>query len=588
MIPSMQVVGTASKPLQRKERPLIVYHTFLISAMTICVCLCYNREAIEKSRNRPSALFTLPIKEGCINRKETHMTEEEKSLYLKQLGRHLYQVNDDVTYDVQPLVNQNSFIQKQKDTSPIPTYEQSKSILPALVWDRHEETIACYNKAWEIAFSNLRSPQPDDGMVSNYIDSAFNDFLFMWDSAFITMFGKYGSGVFSFQKTLDNFYANQHKDGYICRAICEKVKGDRFHRYDPAGTGPNILAWAEWESYEITGDIGRIKAVLPVLLSYHMWLEKNRTWMDGTYWSTGWACGMDNQPRLQPEYSHVCSHGHMVWADACIQQIISAKYLLRMADLVGDVAEFTLGELRAEIDALTTFVNEKLWDEETAFYYDLWKNGQKNMVKSIGAYWALLADIVPADKLDAFIAHLSNPEEFARPHSIPTLSADHPSYSRMGNYWCGGVWAPANYMVFKGLVKNGYDQLAHDIALNHVQNVTQVFCDTDSIWENYAPETIVPGQPAKRDFVGWTGLSPIAVTIEHVFGIQSYPEQRKIVWKIQGNVRHGVLRYPFREGTVDLICPAHKAGEKVNVSVNSTVPVTVEVIFPDGTMCRHC
>lgn len=99
---------------------------------------------------------------------------------------------------------------------------------------------------------------------------------------------------------------------------------------------------------------------------------------------------------------------------------------------------------------LTTFVNEKLRDEETAFYYDLWKNGQKNMVKSIGAYWALLADIVPADKPDAFISHLCNPEEFARPHSIPTLSADHPSYSRMGNYWCGGVWAPANYMVFKG------------------------------------------------------------------------------------------------------------------------------------------
>lgn len=513
------------------------------------------------------------------------MTPEEKAQYLKQLGRHLYQVNDDVTYDIQPLVAQNSFLTKEKDTAAVPSYEESRDILPALIWENHEETIACYNKAWEIAFGNLRSTEPDDGMVSNYIDSAFNDFLFMWDSAFITMFGKYGANAFSFQKTLDNFYANQHKDGYICRAICEKVKGDRFHRHDPAGTGPNILAWAEWESYEITGDLARVQAVFPAILAYHLWLKKNRTWPDGTYWSTGWACGMDNQPRLQPEYSHRFSHGHMVWADACIQQIISAKYLIRMAELIeATETDKIIHELKAEINTLTTFVNEKLWDDETSFYYDLWKDGRKNMVKSIGAYWALLADIVPADKLDAFVAHLSNKKEFARPHSIPTLSADHPAYSEVGNYWCGGVWAPANYMVFKGLVKNGYYQLAHDIALNHVQNVTQVFCETGTLWENYAPETIVPGQPAKRDFVGWTGLSPIAVTIEHVFGIQSYPEQRKIVWRIQETDRHGVLRYPFKEGYVDLVCPAHELGDKANVEVNSTVPVAVEVIWPDGTV----
>jgi hypothetical protein len=36
----------------------------------------------------------------------------------------------------------------------------------------------------------------------------------MWDSAFILLFARYGSRAFDFQRTLDNFYAKQHPDGY--------------------------------------------------------------------------------------------------------------------------------------------------------------------------------------------------------------------------------------------------------------------------------------------------------------------------------------------------------------------------------------
>lgn len=41
------------------------------------------------------------------------------------------------------------------------------------------------------------------------VDSAFNDCLFMWDSAFILMFARYGRRAHDFQRTLDNFYAKQ-------------------------------------------------------------------------------------------------------------------------------------------------------------------------------------------------------------------------------------------------------------------------------------------------------------------------------------------------------------------------------------------
>ncbi|MBR0463132.1 MAG: glycoside hydrolase [Clostridia bacterium] len=500
---------------------------------------------------------------------------------LMENGHHLYQMNDDLDYDCEPLVAENTFIDKAKDTEPVPTYSGSRELLPRIVWDGHDATVSCYDKAWQIAFGNLHSPKPEDGMVSNYIDTAFNGFLFMWDSSFITMFGKYGSRAFDFQRTLDNLYARQHMDGFICREICEAKTGDQFHRFDPVSTGPNILPWAEWESYLVTDDEQRIRAVFPVLLAYHLWLRKYHTWPDGTYWSTGWGCGMDNQPRLKPGYSCEFHHGHMVWADACIQQILSCQTLIKMARLIG--RESDVSSLVEEEARLRKVVNEKLWDDETAFYYDLWNDGRKNYVKSIGAYWALLTGIVPEEKLGAFVAHLENEAEFKRPHRVPTLSADHPEYEATGGYWRGGVWAPTNYMVLKGLEKYGFHRLANDIARSHIDHVTQVFEKTGTLWENYAPESAQPGQPAKSDFVGWTGLSPISMLMEYVFGIHGDAQNRAITWRITCLERHGVMRYPLGNATVNLICPAHGANERPSVEITSDDHIDVTVIWPDGS-----
>ena len=112
----------------------------------------------------------------------------------------------------------------------------------------------CYWRAWELAFGNLKHPTAENDFVSNYCDTAFNGNLFMWDSSFVTCFGGYGRRAFDFQKTLDNFYRKQHPDGFICREISETDGQDTFHRFDPSSTGPNVLAWAEWNDYLKTGD----------------------------------------------------------------------------------------------------------------------------------------------------------------------------------------------------------------------------------------------------------------------------------------------------------------------------------------------
>ena len=46
--------------------------------------------------------------------------------------------------------------------------------------------------------------------------------------------------------------------------------------------------------------------------------------------------------------------------------------------------------------------------------------------------------------------------------------------------------------------------------MTHLCNVVAVFKQTGTVWENYAPARVAPGQPSRRDFVGWTGIGPIA------------------------------------------------------------------------------
>ena len=75
-------------------------------------------------------------------------------------------------------------------------------------------------------------------------------------------------------------------------------------------------------------------------------------------------------------------------------------------------------------------------------------------------------------------------------------------------------------MLLRGLHGVGRDDLAHAIGRNHVENVAAAFGRTGTLWENYAPDRVGSGCSAP-DFVGWSGLPPVAVLFEDVFGLQT-------------------------------------------------------------------
>ncbi|MBQ3128593.1 MAG: glycoside hydrolase [Clostridia bacterium] len=497
-----------------------------------------------------------------------------------------FRQNNEITYDDKELMLENSYIGAEIDKTPLPEFSEIKNKFPKPIWDGHDDYLDCYYKAWQIAFSNIRQPKEGTGFVSNYIDAAFNGCIFMWDSAFMLMFGKYAKRIFNFQGTLDNFYSHQHVDGFICRQIEEESGNDVFARHDPSSTGPEVLAWCEWDYFLNFGDKERLSRVYPCLVAYHQWMREHFTWRDGTYFSSGYGCGMDNCPRLEEKY-HVCyDHGHMIWVDACMQELNACNILLKMSEVLGR-SEF-IAELEEERDNLKKVINEKLWDEDTKFYYDLRKDNTFNYVKHIGAFWSLLARCVPDDRSEAFIAHLNNENEFKTEHRVPTLSKDHEEYNPTGGYWCGSVWSPTNYMVLKGLDQYDKSQMAFDIARVHLDAVVSVFRDTGTVFENYAPEKVdgvfKRGSSSMSDFVGWTGLSPISIMFEYVFGIKPNAAENKITWNINLCDRHGIEKYPFgNDGELTLICEKrNNTAETPAVTIESNVPVTVELIWDEG------
>jgi len=94
------------------------------------------------------------------------------------MGKH-YLVNDSLFYADNPYVAKNPFLSMEAEDKPLPTYAEAKDRLPKPIWPGHEDALACYDKTWEIAFRNLRKPNAAGGFVSNFIDTAFNGYLFM-------------------------------------------------------------------------------------------------------------------------------------------------------------------------------------------------------------------------------------------------------------------------------------------------------------------------------------------------------------------------------------------------------------------------
>jgi hypothetical protein len=129
----------------------------------------------------------------------------------------------------------------------------------------------------------------------------------------------------------------------------------------------------------------------------------------------------------------------------------------------------------------------------------------------------------------------------------------------VGDLWQGAVWSPTDTMVIRGLERYKKHDLAAEIALEHLERVAQVFRATGTVWENYAPDAVTPGKPAKGDFVGWTGIVPILYFIEYRIGLKADAPNNRLTWALTSARRCGCERFRFAGHTASLVAEPNDA-----------------------------
>lgn len=458
----------------------------------------------------------------------------------------------------------NVFRTRKYQPTPVPTFAESKDALPQPVVADHPEWEALYWKAWELAFTHLMQPAPESGFVSNFIDPAFNGNTFQWDTCFMVMYAHYAAPKFQAIGSLDNFYAKQHDDGYICREIVRKT-GEDFPFGGIENTiNPPLYSWVEWENYLLTGDKSRFRDILPPLVKYYVWIKGNRRRDNGLYWNTGLGSGEDDLVRNATAYS---------WVDMTAQQAANAFYIARIAEQVGDkgVQSYFDGENKA----LSRLVTKTIWEPGTGFYYDLKKDGSATGIKTILGFWPMLARIASKDQAASLVKHLLDPKEFWRPNLVPALAADEKGYTPEGQYWNGAVWAPTNFMVIKGLEDYGYKDLATLVTTIYLANMSEALTNSGTIWENYAPESATGH--GVRDMVGWSGDGPIALLIENVLGIRGLASSHQVFWRPRLPGENGLRNLTVGTAHVSLIASRVKDGmRELTMTTDQPIKVTID------------
>ena len=473
-------------------------------------------------------------------------------------------------------------------TATLVDYPYDPDALPKPVLDGREDWIELYYKAWDLAADNINFASPGSGFTAQYMDEALTDNkVWQWDTLFIAMFAKYSNGELPIMNGVDNFYRKQRLDGYICRELSEADGTDIYPNsaqpWPISNPNPPLYSWAEWDYYQVTGDASRFakaiasnrknerphtKTILQRLFDYHFWIKNNIRHADGHYRSDYWANGMDDSPR-----NSITMQGG--WMDLAAQQALSALYLAKIAAVVGDDAkrETMLAEHREHKD----LVNNAYWHEADKFYYDLDARREVFKSRTVATFWPLIAEVASRHQADHLVHHLVDFGGFWRPLLVPTLAADQPGYSVTGEYWQGASWPPTTYMVARGLAAQGYWRLARTVAENYVGGLAALYRRTGTIWENSAPEIVAPSNDSIPNFVGWGGLGPIAMLIEHVIGIDMNAPEGKVEWHLGQASRNGVENLGYGGGKIVRMVSAARAHSDAPaaIAIETTVPFTL-------------
>lgn len=442
-----------------------------------------------------------------------------------------------------------------------------------------QDFVDIYNKTWAWVSSywiNPSSGEQDNEGLFIYPENSKN-IINQFESIFSTFFLVYSNRNFDACKNIDYFYQRQEENGAIRCKYDITNNQPVLDADNPNGIGLPLFAWAEYNLYHKSANKRRIKEIMPFLQKYIQWLDENLKQENGLYAVPASVSTMSNSPRKDAYYS--------IDFNACMA--INASYMSALGDILND--KDLSFQYRKMYFSIKTRINSLMWDNDTGFYYDLDKNGQRLSTKTIASYWTMLAEIPNADKADKLVEHLVNPDSFGTEHPFPTLSADDPNFSEDGNGYCGSVMPAFNFMVIKGLEKYGHYELARECAIRHLYFVLEGLMPNENkepgdLWEAYLPNKEGKASsksdsafPRKR-YLLTAGLSTIALMIENVIGLSISLPRKTVDWIIPNLEIMGIENLSLKRNLITILSNKSSRGWEIQMESEKLYYFTINII----------
>jgi putative isomerase len=242
------------------------------------------------------------------------------------------------------------------------------------------------------------------------------------------------------------------------------------------------------------------------------------------YWQTDECIGVDNDP---------CTFFRPYGSSGSIfLNCLMYKELLAMVYLADQLNESEIGvRYQKMADDLLQSIHEQCWDPRDGFYYSVdlnlrpvekqttaWEfhQGQPRdwdcLIQRIDVWSGFLAmwsgAATPDQAKEMVELNFMNTNTFDAPYGVRSLSKQEKMYdvratSNPSN-WLGPIWVNANYMVFRGLVKYGYNDQARELVEKTIKLIGTDYEKNGMLHEFYLPEN---GEPVMNPgFQDWNLL----------------------------------------------------------------------------------
>lgn len=326
----------------------------------------------------------------------------------------------------------------------------------------------------------------------------------------------------------------------------DSSRGGDGGNWNERNSKPALAAWSVFNVYKQTQDKSFLKEMYPKLVAYHNWWYTNRDVdkngvaeygamvhpahyqyneddtvkkdengkplfdAEAIIEAAAWESGMDNATRFDVEgsgegdvgvqvYENKNAKGEVVGYSINQESVDLNAYLYAEKGFLSSIAE-ELGykkdaeKYKEEANNLLKYVNEKMFDKETGFYYDLQINADGsekkllvNRGKGTEGWIPLWAKMATKEMAAQVKDNIVDGNKFNLKVPFPTASKDNPKFAA-DKYWRGPVWLDQAMYGVEALQNYGYIEEAKEMTYKLFENAEGLLGD-GPIRENYNPLT---------------------------------------------------------------------------------------------------